>query len=201
MTTKQERDWRTYAPLELSPILAAAADAFYEHGFHGTTVRDLARRVGLTVPSIYYHHESKEGVFVALLELGTGEVAWRVRAASDAGGADVRQQFINVVETVVLHMAHRTRLAALDQELRHLSPDNRKRYAARRKEVEKLVTEIVEKGVLEKVFTTGLAAETARAILGMCQSIGRWYNPDGPLSPTELAEQYVEIALMTVGAR
>ncbi|MBB3039435.1 TetR/AcrR family transcriptional regulator [Hoyosella altamirensis] len=201
MTTKQERDWRTYAPLELSPILAAAADAFYEHGFHGTTVRDLARRVGLTVPSIYYHHESKEGVFVALLELATGEVAWRVRAASDAGGADVRQQFINVVETVVLHMAHRTRLAALDQELRHLSPDNRKRYAARRKEVENLVTKIVEKGVLEKVFTTGLAAETARAILGMCQSIGRWYNPDGPLSPTELAEQYVEIALMTVGAR
>jgi len=58
-------DWRLYEPLELTPILTAALEAFYEHGFHGTTVRDIARRVGQTVPSLYYHHDSKEGAFVA----------------------------------------------------------------------------------------------------------------------------------------
>lgn len=198
--TAVEAEWRRFEPLELTPLLSAALDAFYEHGFHGTSVRDIVRRVGQTVPSLYYHHESKEGAFAALLELGTGEVAWRVNAAAADAESPV-EQFVNVIETIVLHMAHRTRLAALDPELRHLSLDSRKRYAGRRKEIENLLTGIVEDGVATGDFVVGIPAETARALLGMCQSIARWYQPDGPLEARELADRYVEIALSTVGAR
>ena len=194
-------DWRRYEPLELTPILAAALEAFYEHGFHGTTVRDIARRVGQTVPSLYYHHENKEGVFTALLELGTGEIAWRVKAAAADGGDRPEAQFAHVVEAIVLHMTQRSRLAALDQELRHLSPANRKRYAARRKEIETLLDAIIENGAEQGVFTVEIPEESARAVLGMCQSIARWYHPDGPLTPQELAGRYVDVALKTVGAR
>jgi AcrR family transcriptional regulator len=192
--------WRHYEPLELTPILSAALDAFYEHGFHGTTVRDIARRVGQTVPSLYYHHQNKEGVFVALLELSTSDVAWRVTEAA-AAASSTRQRFVNVVETIVLYMAHRTRLAALDMELRHLSPDNRKRYAARRKEIENLLRGVVEAGVTEGAFVAPHTDETVRAVLGMCQSIARWYQPDGPVTPPDLVERYVDIALMAVGCQ
>lgn len=192
--------WRQFEPLELTPLLSAALEAFYEHGFHGTTVRDIARRVGQTVPSLYYHHENKEGVFIALLELGTGEAAWRVKAAA-AAAESPEQQFVNVIETIVLHIAHRTRLAALDHELRHLSPKNRKRYAGRRKVIENRLAGIVRAGVADGTFSTAVPEETARALLGMCQSIARWYQPDGRLKPHDLAERYVEIALGTVGVR
>jgi len=192
-------DWREFGPLELTPILDAALDVFQENGFHGATVRHIARRVGQTVPSLYYHHDSKEGVFTALLELGTGEVAWRVRAAAEEAPGRPDLQFVNVIEAIVLYMAHRSRLAALDGELRHLSPPNRQRYAERRKEVETVLREVVEAGTREGIFTPAEPAETARALLGMCQAIGRWYRPDGPLRPEELAERYVDIALMTVG--
>jgi len=37
-------------------ILDAALAAFYEHGYHGTTTRDLARRSGLSVPEIGRAH-------------------------------------------------------------------------------------------------------------------------------------------------
>lgn len=193
-------NWRSYQPLELTPILAAALDAFYEHGFHGTTVRDIARRVGQTVPSLYYHHENKEGVFTALLEVGTNEVAWRVRAAAVDGGDQPEVRLANVIEAITLHMTHRGQLAALDLELRYLSPANLKRYAARRKEIENRLVGIVEDGVARGVFTATLPTETVRALLGMCQSIARWYHPDGPLTPDEVAKRYVDIALMTVGA-
>ncbi|WP_020661438.1 TetR/AcrR family transcriptional regulator [Amycolatopsis benzoatilytica] len=192
-------DWRVFEPLELTPILAAALEVFQENGFHGATVRDISRRVGLTVPSLYYHHESKEGIFAALLDLGTGEAAWRVRAAADAAPGRVDLQFVNVIQAIVLHMAHRRQLATLDNELRHLSPENRQHYAERRKEVENVLSGIVETGAREGIFTPKEPAETARALLGMCQAIVRWYRPDGPLTPDELAERYVDIALMTVG--
>jgi AcrR family transcriptional regulator len=192
-------DWRSFAPLELTPILAAALEVFDEHGFHGATVRDIARRVGQTVPSLYYHHENKEGIFTALVELATADVAWRVRAAADAAAGRPDLQFVNVIEAIVLHMTQRTRLAALDQELRHLSPGNRRRYAACRKEVENVLSGIIKTGTREGLFTPKHPPEASRALLGMCQAIGRWYHPGGHLSPEELADRYVDIALMTVG--
>lgn len=198
--TAVEAEWQRFDPLEMTPLLSAALDAFYEHGFHGTSVRDIVGRVGQTVPSLYYHHGSKEGAFADLLELGTGEVAWRVKEAAAAAEGPV-EKFVNVIETIVLHMAHRTRLAALDPELRHLSSESRRRYAERRKEIENLVADIVEDGAATGVFAVSVPSETARALLGMCQSIARWYQPDGPLGPRELADRYVDIALNTVSAR
>jgi hypothetical protein len=51
--------WRETGPLELAPILQAALDALYENGFHGTPVRDIARRVGDTLPALYCHRQAR----------------------------------------------------------------------------------------------------------------------------------------------
>ncbi|MGW4826344.1 TetR/AcrR family transcriptional regulator [Amycolatopsis japonica] len=188
-------------PLELSVILDAALDVFQEHGFHGATVREIARRVGMTVPALYYHHENKESLLAALLELGAEEAAWRVRAAADEAAGRRDLQFANVIEAIVLYVTCRTRLAIIDAELRYLSPRARRRYAARRKVVENVLTEVIEAGSAEGVFTVSDPAETSRALLGMCQSIARWYRPGDRLKPADVASRYVDIALQTVGAQ
>ncbi|HVV14095.1 TetR/AcrR family transcriptional regulator [Amycolatopsis sp.] len=192
-------DWRSYEPLALSPILTHALDAFYEQGFHGTAVRDIARRVGVTVPALYYYYENKEAILVTLLETATNDVASRAFAAAEEGGERPEQRLANVIEAVVLHMTHRVRMAALDSELRYLLPANRKHYAATRKKIERLLTGIIADGVRDKVFQVADVAETGRALLGMCQSVATWYREDGPLRPEKLAAKYVEIALSTVG--
>lgn len=192
--------WRTLEPMELTPILSASLDAFYETGFHGTSVREIARRVGVTVPALYYHHENKEGLLIALLELSTSDVLDRVHAAEAEGGSDPVQRLSNVIEAIVLRMTMRARLAALEGEARYLSPENRQRYRAVRKGIEQIMRNIVEEGVAAGVFDVDDPAETTRALLGMCQSIPRWYHAEGTLSPPEVAKKYVRLALKTVGA-
>ncbi|MEZ5151860.1 TetR/AcrR family transcriptional regulator [Rhodococcus zopfii] len=193
-------DWRKLEATELTPILSAALDAFYETGFHGTSVREIARRVGVTVPALYYHHENKEGLLIALLELSTSDVLSRAHAADADGGDDPVRRLSNVIEAIVLRMTLRARLAALEGESRYLSPDNRQRYRAVRKGVEQLVRSIVEEGTASGVFDVDDPAETTRALLGMCQSIPRWYHSEGTLTPEEVAAKYVDITLKTVGA-
>ncbi|WP_435832918.1 helix-turn-helix domain-containing protein [Nocardia vinacea] len=39
-----------------TPLLGTALDTFYENGFHSTTVRDVVRRVGQTVSSLFAVH-------------------------------------------------------------------------------------------------------------------------------------------------
>ncbi|NLU84870.1 TetR/AcrR family transcriptional regulator [Rhodococcus sp. HNM0569] len=200
MSDPDERlDWRKLGSVELTPILSASLDVFYEYGYHGTTVREVARRVGVTVPALYYHHDSKEGLLIALLELSTADVLARVRAADADGGDDAVLRLANVIEAIVLRMTTRPRLAALEGEVRYLSGENRRRYRAVRKGIEDVVLQIVRDGSARGVFDVDDPAESTRAILGMCQSIPRWYHAEGTLSPQQVAERYVAITMRIVG--
>ncbi|MEU6375810.1 TetR/AcrR family transcriptional regulator [Streptomyces sp. NPDC046909] len=194
-------DWRVFEPLELPATLTGALDAFREHGYHGTSVRDIARRVGVTVPALYYHHENKQAMLVALLEHAVGEALARARLADAAGEGWVLERFANVTECIVLHMTHRAATAGLDAELRYLEPANRKRYAALRKQLEEMVLAILEEGVAQGLFEVDHAPDTVRALLGMWQAVATWYHDGGPLSPQEIANRYVSISLRAVGAR
>jgi TetR/AcrR family transcriptional regulator len=52
----------------VAAILDAAERLFLEHGFHSTTVEEIAARADVSVGSIYVHFQSKEGLYLALIE-------------------------------------------------------------------------------------------------------------------------------------
>src|SRR3989304_10127119 len=49
-------------------ILDAAEFLFQRQGYHGTSMRQLARFAGVTPAAIYNHYPSKEDIFIALLK-------------------------------------------------------------------------------------------------------------------------------------
>lgn len=49
-------------------ILESARSLFAENGYSATSVREIARQLGLSDPALYYHFPSKRDLFAALLE-------------------------------------------------------------------------------------------------------------------------------------
>ncbi len=49
-------------------IMVAALRLFADKGYAATTVREIVRAADVTNPMLYYYFDSKEGVFVALME-------------------------------------------------------------------------------------------------------------------------------------
>lgn len=78
-------------------ILDAALDLFAQGGFAGTSMRQIARAVGVRESALYHHFPSKAAIFEALLEeLGPGK-SERVEALDPAvfeAGAPVVLGFI-----------------------------------------------------------------------------------------------------------
>lgn len=62
-------------------ILLAAAELFVERGYAGTSMRDIARRVGLLPGSIYYYFSTKDDLFVAVNQEGFSQITRRIEAA------------------------------------------------------------------------------------------------------------------------
>jgi AcrR family transcriptional regulator len=61
-------------------MLRAAGDAFATHGFHGSSMDDIARAAGITKPMLYRYFGSKEGLYAAYLKLTGHELVDKVRA-------------------------------------------------------------------------------------------------------------------------
>ncbi|GAA1876407.1 SACE_7040 family transcriptional regulator [Actinomadura bangladeshensis] len=65
-------------------ILGAAAELFARRGFHGASIGDLGRAVGLTGPALYRHFSGKEAVLAEmLLDISERLLAEGVRRAAD----------------------------------------------------------------------------------------------------------------------
>ncbi|MCW2903307.1 MAG: transcriptional regulator, TetR family [Streptosporangiaceae bacterium] len=72
-------------------ILAAAAELFARRGYHGVSIGDLGRAVGLTGPALYRHFSGKDAVLAQMLldisERLLAEGSARAAAATTPGAA------------------------------------------------------------------------------------------------------------------
>jgi AcrR family transcriptional regulator len=68
-------------------LLDAAAGLFAAQGFKGTSMRDIARQVGMLPGSMYYHFSSKEALLLAVYREGVRRITDQVIAALDPRGA------------------------------------------------------------------------------------------------------------------
>ncbi|HEX7758763.1 MAG TPA: helix-turn-helix domain-containing protein [Caulobacteraceae bacterium] len=82
MGTETLRIEDVQAPATRDRILEAALGLFARHGYAGTSMRRLARTVGLRESSLYNHFASKEAIYHALIDAyGPASSAHRLRGA------------------------------------------------------------------------------------------------------------------------
>ncbi|MET0821409.1 MAG: TetR/AcrR family transcriptional regulator [Aeromicrobium sp.] len=185
-------------PMSFSPILEAALGAFHEHGYGGSTVRDIAGRVGVTVPALYYHHENKEAMLFALLDQSITRLHDLVGDAASSGSSG-RDRFDAMVQVLVRHTATSGRIMFLDSEIRSLTPEHRAAYADQRAGIEHQVLRAVEDANTEGDFRTEHPRDTVRAVLGMIQAVAAWFRPDGEMTVDDLSALYLALAHRLAG--
>lgn len=199
-STSSTSSWRDYARDDLPPILGTALACFTEQGYHGTTIRQIAARTGLSVPGLYHHYPSKHALLVALMSHAMSDLWPRSQAAVAEAGSSVSLRFALLVECLVLFHARRRGLAFVAySEIRSLHAAAREEQIAARDRQQRLMDSIVRLGATTGVFTTPYPQEASTAVITMCTGVAQWFQPDGPLSAEQLAERYREIAIMTVG--
>src|SRR4051812_19299039 len=72
---------RVHADSRLPLVLDEAARLFRTQGFEGTSVRDIARAVGILPGSLYCHFATKELLLAAVYVRGVEQITGSVQAA------------------------------------------------------------------------------------------------------------------------
>ncbi len=66
-------------------MLQAAGEAFATHGFHGSSMDEIAGAAGITKPMLYRYFGSKEGLYAAYLRITGEELIEGMRTAETRG--------------------------------------------------------------------------------------------------------------------
>ncbi len=184
------------------PVLAAAVRNFTERGYHGTSMRDIARDADVTVASIYHHFPSKQEVLQEIMVQVLSDVISQTRTALLAADRDPAGQLSALVRAWVLFHADRQAEAQIGaSEIRSLDTVGRKLVVTLRDEQERMFADVIERGVAEGAFATKYPKEATRAIINMGRALSEWYRPTGEATPSELAERYAVLALGAVECR
>jgi AcrR family transcriptional regulator len=86
-------------------ILEAALDVFSEHGFEGSTLQQIADRLGFTKAALYYHFRSKDDILGALVTpANTGiEAMLDAHTGTPDSPARRRQFMADYLDYLLLH--------------------------------------------------------------------------------------------------
>jgi AcrR family transcriptional regulator len=172
---------------DLETLLRIAVQVFNERGYDGTSMDDLARRLGITKAAIYYHVASKEELLRLGMDRaldGLSEVADAV-LASTASAVDRLEHLVRgSVEVLV------DRLPFVTLLLRVRGNTETERAALeRRRAADHLAVRLVEEAVAEGDLRPDThPPTTGRLLFGMVNSLVEWYVPGGPVGPGELAD-------------
>lgn len=168
-------------------LIETAARLFRTKGYDRTTVRDIARAVGLQSGSIFYHFRNKEEILYAVMEDGIRRIREQA-AAAIAPHTDPRErlQALFHAHLRVLLGGTKDDMVVLLYEWQGLSEESRAPLRELRDAYEQLWEQ-----VLTEAEAAGLVDDDPRllrrVILGALNWTVQWFRHEGPLTHDELA--------------
>lgn len=182
-------------------LLDAALETFYERGYHGSNVRDIAARAGVTPASLYYHFKGKQELLHVTLTTIMDTALASTEAALGDPADDPAVRLRRLVEAWVrFHAQHHMAAAVGAAELSSLDNPARAAVVELRDRQERSFRDVVEEGARKGAFVAPNTGIAVKAILAMGVFVASWYRPGGDLTPDDVASIYGDIALATVGA-
>jgi len=184
-------------------IVEQAVGRFGEIGYEATKWSSVSDELGIGQAALYYYFESKAHCLLTIIRLelarsyqrfleatalapsAAAAIEAALQHAFQVSPAEVRQLRIVVANGDVL--ANPRSSEREEQE--------RKICLALARSIEDAWTELLARNMAEGAGGDGDARMVARAVLGMLNSVWRWYRPKGALSINQLSDFYVTAAL------
>ena len=173
-------------------LALVAVRLFSTKGYSGTSIRDIAKAMGMSTSNIYHYCGSKEGVFMTTLRRSVEMLTKDLRFVSEMDLPPIVRIKL-MIERHIRYVAGNNSFARIfvielpldvsDEALSYSKNAQKDIYAIYKKEFDA----IKQMGVIKGRDITAIIF----SIFGVINWFARWYKPGGGLSPDEAVGQVV----------
>jgi len=173
--------------LQKDRMLRAAAKCFNEKGYSGSSLKDVARILGLTDAALYYYVKNKEEL-VYLCYLRAGDVGRETMDRAVAEGT-------NGLDTVKRYLRYHLEIMtgergpiAIMSEIPSLKPDHRERILDISRRHSARFEALLGKGIEDGSIAPCDVRMTGNAIMGSLNWVPKWFHGDAAIAANVVAE-------------
>lgn len=173
--------------LQQDRMLKAAADCFNKKGFSGTSLKDVADRLGLTDAALYYYVRNKEQLvyqcYVRAAELG--QEAMQEAIAAGNNGLDKIERYL--ARHIEIMVGDRGPIAIMS-EIPSLQQAHRDKILKLSRKHSAAFEALIEEGIADGSIVPCNIRMTGNAIMGSLNWIPKWFHGDARVAADIVAE-------------
>lgn len=176
-------------------ILREAALLFLESGYRGTSMGAIADRVGIAKPTLYHYWRSKEDILYEIHKQFIQPLLDQQRSYADRDlrpDDQLRRCVRDMMDSLNDDPGY---VRSFIEHGRELSDERSREVRQIGREHRQLVEQAIRNGVDQGMFRKVNPTLAAYALLGVASWAAFWFQPGGPLSAENVAEELSDIVL------
>lgn len=182
--------------LKKTELLKAAARYFSRHGYHGASLTEIAKALGLTKSAIYCYYSDKQSLLFECSKWAHEAILLLDEGTDTDPLVRLRTLCVAYVELVVEHELG----FMMFSDLENLSESECRSIIALRDRFEQRIRSLLGEARESGKLGASDPKMAALMILGSLNWMQKWFDPGGPMSATQIADQFVRVTIAGLGA-
>lgn len=180
-------------------VLQTAARLFLETGYRKTSMSQLAMRLRITKPALYYYFRNKDEILVECYRAGIEAIEGLLDGAVEANGTGLSKvkAYVKAYAAAVVTFEFGRCVATLDDS--ELSDKTRHQVRTLKRRIDAAIRGYVEEGIADGSISPCNAKLASFAMAGAINWIGTWYRPNGSLSANEISTEFANLLTSGLG--
>ena len=174
-------------------IYRVIARLFACRGYHSTSMREIARELGMNQSSLYHYFRSKQDILFTLMNDAMDDVLAILEEISSTDPLPEDRLNRVLAFYTQYYAGDQERLILLINEMNSLNEEYRSILMGKQRQYVQLIKSILEELASQDKIKQIDPAIATFAFFGMVHYTIKWYHKDGPVSLDQLANAFVEI--------
>jgi len=182
-------------------LIDIAARMFDSKGYMQTGMADIAREIGLGRSAVYHYFSSKEEILAALVEAEALKPSLHLQEIIDDQTLSPTEKLRRgMIDGIVRRLSAGSRFLLFSRLEAQIPDQLGGLYNRSRRQIYDFYVRCIRDGIAAGEFREVEPKVAAFAVIGMANWTSRWYSPNGPLSPEQIAEIITDIAIQGLRA-
>lgn len=173
-------------------VLRMAAQVFNEKGYLAATLDEVAERLNVTKPTLYYYVKSKDEILYECVRIGLTMLQDAITEVGALGGS--------AMDKLIAAMHKYTEIVTMDFGMclirvgeAPLPPESQRKLRRIKAAIDLEFRELIRLGIEEGSIAPCDPKLAAFTLAGALSWIGRWYRPGGEWTPGDIARQCIAL--------
>lgn len=173
-------------------VLRMAAQVFNEKGYLAATLDEVAERLNVTKPTLYYYVKSKDEILYECVRIGLTMLQDAIIEVGASGGS--------AMDKLIAAMQKYTEIVTMDFGMclirvgeAPLPPESQRKLRRIKADIDLEFRELIRLGIKEGSIAQCDPKLAAFTLAGALSWIGRWYRPGGEWTPDDIARQCIAL--------